>query len=368
MTKETIGNEMSELVFEQLADALNELPNGFTRTATKIEIKILKKIFSPEEARLASQLGGSYEPISDIAKRIGQSAKQIQKPLFNLVRRGMVWFNKVNGKPRFRLAPFVVGIYEAQLDLMDHELAHLVEEYMAHGGAEGIMSPQPALHRVLPAQQSVKTELVLPYDDVRKILQNARTFKVRDCICRAQQDQLGSRKCDFPRNMCLSFSNEIRPAVSGDISQEEALALLDMSEELGLVHTVSNVMQGLGYVCNCCGCCCAILRSINEWGIENSVASANYYAVIDAEICANCGDCIKRCQVHAISEVEGVSVVDQAHCIGCGLCVTGCPNEAARLELKPKADIIDPPIDFTSWEQARRQNRGLIQTVMDHEV
>ena len=354
---------MSELVFEQLADALNELPNGFPRTPAKVEIKILKKIFSPEEAALASQLGGSYEPISEIAKRIGLPAGQIQKPLFNLVRRGVVWLEQVNGRPRFRLAPFIVGIYEAQLELMDHELAHLVEDYLAHGGAEGMMKPQPALHRVVPAQQAVKTESVLPYEDVRKILFNAKTFQVRDCICRVQQDQLGSRKCDFPVNMCLSFSDEARSAVPGDISREEAMAILDKSEEVGLVHTVSNVMQGLGYVCNCCGCCCGILRSINDFGIDNSVAYANYYAVIDTEICAGCGDCIKRCQVHAISDVEGVSVVDREHCIGCGLCVTGCSNEAARLERKAEAEIIHPPVDFAAWEQARLHNRGLSQTV-----
>jgi Na+-translocating ferredoxin:NAD+ oxidoreductase RNF subunit RnfB len=118
-------------------------------------------------------------------------------------------------------------------------------------------------------------------------------------------------------------------------------------------------MQGVGYVCNCCGCCCAILRSINDWGIANSVAFANYYAVIDPEICASCGDCIKRCQVHAISEGDGFSVVDEARCIGCGLCVTGCSNDAARLERKPESQIIHPPVDFPAWEQARLHNRGI---------
>ena len=348
---------MSKLVFERLADALNELPNGFPRTPSKLEIKILKKIFSPEEAALASQLGGSYEPIGEIAKRIGLPAGQIRKPLFNLVRRGVVWLDMVNGKPRFRLAPFIVGIYEAQLELMDHELAHLVEDYLAHGGAVGIMSPQPAIHRVVPAQGAVKTESVLPYDDVRKILLNAKTFHVRDCICRLQQDQLGSRKCDFPLNMCLSFSDEERSPAPGDLTREEALAILDKSEELGLVHTVSNMMQGLGYVCNCCGCCCGILRGINDYGIENSVAYANYYAVIDAVLCAGCGTCIERCQVHAISDVDGISVVDRVHCIGCGLCVTGCSNEAARLVRKAEAEIVHPPMDFAAWEQARLQNR-----------
>jgi len=350
---------MSELVFEQLADALDKLPNGFPRTPSRVEIKILKKIFSPEEAALASQLTGSFEPLDGIAKRNGLPVGQTRKHLLNLVRRGMLWLDTGNGKPRLRLAPFIVGIYEAQLELMDHELAHLVEDYMAHGGAQGIMQPQPALHRVIPTQGSMKTESVLPYDDVRAILRSAKSFQLRDCICRAEQDALGSRKCDFPLNMCLSFSDAQSSAGPGEISREEALAILEKSEQVGLVHTVSNVMQGMGYVCNCCGCCCAILRSINELGIENSVAYANYFAVIDPEICAGCGDCIQRCQVHAISAGDGVSVVDRVRCIGCGLCVSGCTNQAARLERKPEADIIHPPVDFAAWERARLHNRGL---------
>lgn len=349
---------MTNDVYEQLADALDRLPNGFPRTAARVEIRILKKICSPEEAALVSQLRGDLEPLDEIAKRIGLLAEEATKQLFQMVRRGLVWFDKQDGKARFRLAPFVVGIYEAQLELMDHELAHLVEDYMTNGGAAGIMKPQPALHRVVPAQGTAQPEWILPYDDVRAVLLSAKTFSVRDCICRTQQDHLG-RKCDFPLNMCLTFSNLERSPRPGDISRAEALALLDRSEEIGLVHTVSNMMEGLGYVCNCCGCCCAILRGITEWGIEDSVACANYYAVIDPEICAGCGTCIDRCQVHAISEGDGVSVVDRERCIGCGLCVSGCPNDVARLERKPEAEIVHPPANFAAWEHERRLNRGL---------
>jgi Pyruvate/2-oxoacid:ferredoxin oxidoreductase delta subunit len=159
--------------------------------------------------------------------------------------------------------------------------------------------------------------------------------------------------------MCLSFSENARASQPGDISQAEALAILEQSEEVGLVHTVSNVMEGVGYVCNCCGCCCGILRGITDWGVENSVAYANYYAVIDPEFCANCGNCIERCQVGAISEGDGVSVVDRARCVGCGLCVTGCPNEVARLERKAEAELVHPPRDFAAWERERLHNRGL---------
>ena len=146
-----------------------------------------------------------------------------------------------------------------------------------------------------------------------------------------------------------------------DISQAEALEILERSEQVGLVHTVSNVMEGVGYVCNCCGCCCGILRGITDWGIEKSVAFANYYAVIEPELCSNCGTCRERCQVHAISEGEGFSVVDREHCIGCGLCVTGCPNEVARLVRKAEAEMIHPPADFSAWEHERLHNRGLVE-------
>jgi len=350
---------MTDTLFENLANALDKLPNGFPRTPSGVEVKILKKIFSPEEAALAVQLGGTFEPIDQVAARLGMPVDQARKQLFKLVRRGVLWLDMGGGKPCVRLAPFIVGLYEAQLELMDHELAHLTEEYMLHGGAEGIMRPYPSIHRVVPARLAMKTEAVLPYDDVRALLLASKTFAVRDCICRAQQDALGSRECDFPLGMCLNFSTTERAPVPGDITQEQALAILDKSEQIGLVHTVSNVMQGVDYVCNCCGCCCAILRGINELGIENSVAYANYYAVIDPETCLACGDCIERCQVHAISEGDGFSVVDRARCIGCGLCVTGCTNDVARLERKPEAEIILPPANFPAWEQARLHARGL---------
>ncbi|MFQ6000744.1 MAG: DUF362 domain-containing protein [Anaerolineae bacterium] len=353
---------MTNDIYERLADALNRLPNGFPRTPSNVEIPLLKKIFSLEEAWLASQLGGDMEPIDAIAERVGLLAEEARTRLKKMARRGLVWFDKQTGKPRFRLAPWVVGIYEAQLESMDHELAHLFEEYMADGGAAGIMKPQPALHRVVPAQSAVKSEWILPYDDVRAILLAAKTFRLRNCICKVQQDHIG-RRCNFPLRVCLNFSSlERSPSpVDDDISQEEALAILDQTEEIGLVHTVSNVMKGIGYICNCCGCCCGILRGITDWGIENSVAHANYYAVIDPDECLGCGTCIERCQLHAISEQDGVSVVDRARCVGCGLCVTGCPNDVARLQRKPDGEIVHPPVDYATWEHERLLNRGLIK-------
>lgn len=349
---------MADDVFEKLADALDHLPNGFPRTASKKEILILKKIFSPEEATVASQMTGSYETIKEITARVIPATEDTPKLLISMAQRGLLWYERQDGRHCFRLAPFIVGIYEEQIHSLDHELAHLVEDYFNEGGAVGLTTPQPSVHRVVPAQKAMKSEWILPYDDIRSLILTAKAFSVRDCICRKQQELI-DHPCHFPVDTCLNFSQEERAPRPGDISQAEALTLLDKAEEIGLVHTVSNVTTGVFYVCNCCGCCCGILKGINDFGIKESIAYANYLAVIDPEFCLGCGTCIDRCQVKAISDQNGIAVVDQVRCIGCGLCVTGCPNDVAHLEKKPDAEIIHPPEYFKDWEQARSQNRGL---------
>ena len=345
--------------YERLADSLNKLPNSFPRTKSNIEITLLKKIFLPEEANLAGQLTIASEPVEVIAKRAGLSSEDTSARLKKMLERGFVWGDADKGV--YRLAPFIVGIYESQLPKMDHELAHLIEEYFHQGGAE-IMGPQPTIHRVIPAQSATKSEWILPYDKLRDLLMSCNTFRVNNCICRTQQDLEGTRRCSFPLNVELIFyrgADSPDPPVAPFISKEEALAILDKTEKIGLVHTTRNVAQGIFYICNCCGCCCGILRGINDFGIEKSVAAANYFSVIDPEKCTGCGTCIKRCQMHAITSENEISVVNRAKCIGCGLCVTGCKANVARLEIKPERERIEPPKDYSTWEHDRLVNRGL---------
>ncbi|MHB0878216.1 MAG: DUF362 domain-containing protein [Anaerolineae bacterium] len=348
---------MPEDVYALLAAALDRLPNAFPRTPSHAELPLLRRLLSPDEAALAVQLGGDMEPVETIAARLGLPAAETRRRLMGLVRRGLAWFDREGGRHRFRLAPFIVGIYEAQLEDMDEELARLVEAYMADGGAAGIMSPQPALQRVVPARGTVKSEWVLPYEDVRAMLEAARSFFVRDCICRVQQQKIG-RTCDYPVHNCLSFS-PVESDSPDAISLAQALDVLDGAEKAGLVHTVSNVAEGMGYVCNCCGCCCGILRGITQYGIAESIAHANYYAVVDAESCLACGACIDRCQVDAIDLVGDVAAVTRERCIGCGLCVSGCPNGAVTLAHKPPEECVAPPTDYRTWEAQRLRNRGL---------
>jgi len=350
---------MSNTAYEHLARALDALPNGFPRTPSGVEIRLLAKILSPEEARLASHLTGKREPVETIARRADMSPRDAGRELVDLAKRGVVWSGEVDGSVGFRLAPFIVGIYEAQLGIMDEEFARLFEQYMEEGGATGIMQPLPSLHRVLPSQGVIEPDRILPYDDVRAIIERAKTFRVRGCICRVQQDLIGQRKCDFPLENCIIIYESERPPSPDDISKERAIEILDETEKVGLVHTTANVVDDITYICNCCGCCCGILRGFNEWGIDEAIARANYLALVDTESCTGCEICVQRCQVGAMSMNDGAAHVNPERCIGCGLCVTGCPSDAVNLKRKPDAEIIDPPSDYATWERERLRNRGL---------
>jgi len=49
-------NDKSVDVYERLADAMDALPSGYTRTPSKVEIELIKIVFTHEEASLAGQL------------------------------------------------------------------------------------------------------------------------------------------------------------------------------------------------------------------------------------------------------------------------------------------------------------------------
>jgi Na+-translocating ferredoxin:NAD+ oxidoreductase subunit B len=348
--------------YARLARALDGLANGFPRTESGVELEILRRAFSPEQASVASLLTGRFETTADISRRADIDEGCLASILRELALHNLVWTRPEPEEVAYRLAPFMpVGIYEAKLlEQPDPEFASLVEQYFREGGAAGMMQPRPAIHRVLPARDAVDAEWVLPYDDVRTILQGAASFRLERCSCRLQQEELGQRRCDFPLDACLWFSYDPAGDVETSVSREQALSVLDEAERIGLVHTVSNVASKVGYVCNCCGCCCALLRGINEWGIEASVAHANYLAEIDVSLCSACGTCEQRCQVAAIVTTTEASAVDRDKCIGCGLCATGCPTGAARLRRKPPHEIVAPPVTMEAWEHLRLATRGLI--------
>jgi len=143
------------------------------------------------------------------------------------------------------------------------------------------------------------------------------------------------------------------------ISREDALALLRETEEAGLVHSTGNYRDEHHYICNCCSCCCGVLRGVTEFGIHSAVDHSRFRAVSDADLCAGCEDCVERCPFGAISVPEDVSVVDLVRCVGCGQCVGVCPTEALQMVVRPQDEVPSLATDRHEWTARRAQARGL---------
>jgi electron transport complex protein RnfB len=353
---------MTEDVYRKLAQTLDAIPHGFPATESGAELRLLAKIFTPEEAALVAVMRLNPEPVDQIAARAGADPVIAYHTLKAMARKGLVSFVRKARQLVFGLMPFAVGFYEEQLPRMDRELAELFEEYYQE--VRGLFSGHaPPVQRVIPVEEAIPAGIeVYPYERASELLENAKAWGVRDCICRVQQKLVG-KGCDRPVENCLSFG-PVEGLFDGSettraISKEEALRLLREAEEAGLVHSPGNYRDGNYYICNCCTCCCGVLRSVAEFSIPTAIAKSDFFAVVDASACAGCGDCLERCQFGALAVPEDVCVVDAGCCVGCGLCVTVCPTEALYLQRRPEGEIPPPPADYVDWLTQRARARGL---------
>ncbi len=355
---------MSEDVYRKLAERLNAIPNGFSSTESGVELRLLAKMFTPQEAALASVMRLTKEPAASIVPRAGLDPEEAYATLKGMARRGLILASKGKGELEFGLMPFVVGIYEEQLPRLDEELATLFEQYYqeTRGGGTLIRSAPP-VQRVIPVEQAIAFEPeIFPYQRASELLLGARAWGVRDCICRVQQRLVG-KGCDHPVEVCLVFAPSEgafdRSDVTRAITQEEALRILRETEEAGLVHSTANYRDGHYYICNCCSCCCGFLRSVVEFGVPTAIAYSEFRAVVVEEDCLGCGDCVERCQFGALSVPGDLCVVDYSRCVGCGQCTTVCPSEALQIQSRPPDELMPRPADRREWMEQRAAARGI---------
>ena len=81
---------MTEDVYRKLAQRLDAIPNGFPATESGVELRFLAKIFTPEEAALASVMRLTREPAADIAARADVDANAAYGMLKGMVRKGLI--------------------------------------------------------------------------------------------------------------------------------------------------------------------------------------------------------------------------------------------------------------------------------------
>ena len=341
--------------YRRLARSLDALPNRFPPAEDESDLRLLAKIFTPEEAVLAADLRPQMEEPAQIAARLGRDPREVSTMFKEMTKKGLISMGKTDqGRLGFALMPFVVGIYEAQLERIDAEMALLFEAYFQKAFA-GSLKIQPQVHRVIPVGQSIKNNMeVHPFESISGLINHMQSWGVIDCICRTQKALIGN-PCQHPIDICMVLSEKPEAFAGAStvraLNQDEAMAALKRAADAGLVHCVSNNQRDLWYICNCCTCSCGILRGMAELGIANVVARSAFINRVDESLCAACGACLSACQFNALTINSTAQVLD-VRCVGCGVCVRVCPQGALGLERRSGEAF--PPVSQEDWRAARQ--------------
>jgi len=345
--------EQNQQVYIKLQKHLDNQAIGFPATRSGVELKILKHIFTPEEAEIACCLSYKFEPSEIIFERAGHrvdSPQELEKCLERIQKKGGIESKIKNGETLYCNAPLIVGMYEFQLDRLTPEFVKDFNEYTS-GKDFGVafLSTKLPQMRTIPVAKSIHPQHnVSTYDEVAALMQEAEEpFVIFECICRKKKSIEGrSCKKTDRKETCLAVGDMGRMALQAsqgrEIDRDEAMSILAKNQKQGLVLQPSNTEKA-EFICSCCGCCCGMLSIQKSLPKPLEFWASNFQAAVDRDTCEGCGACEKRCQVGAVlvSEKEQLAVVDLERCLGCGVCVPNCPTKSITLVKKP-AEVRPP--------------------------
>ena len=196
---------------------------------------------------------------------------------------------------------------------------------------DGLTAVTIPVHVTLESKQ-----VVLAQPEMRALLAGAEVIAVGNCICREE-----ARNCGNPLDVCIAFDDAARERIADTswrtISVEDALAILERTYRLGLVHLAYRRWNGeINLVCSCCTCCCEPLAALRRFSYRDGITESAFVARLDVDRCIACGTCSKRCVFGAFEHASegGPPTFNAERCFGCGLCVGTCPGEAIALVLR----------------------------------
>ncbi len=343
-------------VYRELQQSLDRSPISFPPTESGVELRILKHLFSPEKAFIASKLGFIPKALGKVYAEVKRdkndiSLEIVEESLDEMFGRGLIRrsIKSKNGEETkfYTNAPLVVGFYEFQLNRLTEDFIRDVDQYFEEAFIAEVNKTGIPQLRTIPVEQAVGLERnIMTYDVLREIIENSGgPIVVNECICRKKHDILNdSCKRTKLRETCISFRalalTYQNLGLGRTVSKVKILEILESAEKEGLVLQPGNSQHPLG-ICCCCGCCCDVLVNQKMFDSPAQYFASNFYAELDSNACIDCGICENRCNMEAIEITDDKYKIDLTRCIGCGNCTSACPEEAITLVKKQKE--IKPP-------------------------
>jgi NAD-dependent dihydropyrimidine dehydrogenase PreA subunit len=336
--------------YKNLIDRYNRFPHGAPESETLF--KILEVLFTHEEASLVSMLPIKPFSVKDAAKIWQKSEEEASEILNGLAEKALLLDMNDKKEQKYVVPPPMIGFFEFTLmrtgghfdqkllSELFHEYLETEEDFMRQ-----LLSLKTPIGRILVNEETVKKEdapYVLEYERATKIIKNAESIGVSRCYCRHKAEHLGEN-CDAPQEVCLSINNLSlslsKHGYARIITKDEALEVLSTSYDHNLIQFAENVKDDVGFICNCCTCCCIALKGARKMGVPQTISSSNFIAEINSN-CVSCQKCIDVCpmgcfEVKKINNKEKV-ILDTNLCIGCGVCERVCQVNALTMNRREK--------------------------------
>ena len=340
---------MTDELYRRLADHLDRLPGGFDPSDSGADLRLLRRLFTLEEADLATHLTLDREDAATIAARAGLPPAEAAQRLDEMAAKGLIFsIEPEDGPSLYHAVPFVVGIYEFQVNNLSEGLLQALVDYWSTRQRRPPAQTIPQM-RTIPVGQSIEPHLeALPYEQVGELIKANDRFAVAPCICR-RTARLTGGGCDAPEESCLMFGEwadyYVRSGRGRRIDRSEVTEILARADAANLVLQPSNSRE-VAAICCCCGCCCGILHGLQRQPKPSESVASAFIARLELESCTGCWTCLDRCQMGALTEDGDRVALNTDRCIGCGLCVSTCPSEALTLARKPETERTRTPLTF----------------------
>jgi len=339
-------------------------------------IEIFKTLLTEDQAKFLLLFKKPSYNIKQIKSKTDLDDESIYNILSALMHAGVISGipSRTTGTMVYRLMPLLPGIIETtfmkgETSEKDKKLAKLFQTFFdeliqgTQTNYDHLMSEYrnvPSLDRVIPIEEEVEVrqEIVLPFEELSKIVEKYSPIGLANCYCRHRKDLLDDpcNKTNEKKN-CFSFGRTaeflISQGFAEEISNEEAITIMKQAEDDGLVHkafhTNLDPEKEIDGMCNCCKCCCGTFEA-HYSGAFPLMDLTSYIAEVDEDVCIGCATCVDNCSAEAIDLIDTIAVVNENRCIGCGVCAHLCPENSIKLKRTGPRRVFIPPPKLTIHE------------------